>query len=97
MMGVQLQVERPGNLETTSLGAAFAAGIGAGIWTEEWVLSKHRSQPSEDNTPKGSESEGHATATHFQPAADSAQVERRYARWRKAVAKALDQDDLVDE
>ena len=34
-------MERPDNLETTALGAAYAAGIGAGIWTPEWVF-QHR-------------------------------------------------------
>lgn len=89
-----MQVERPGNLETTSLGAAFAAGIGAGIWTQEWVLSTHHSQPAED---EAMHSKSRAKATSFKPLAESAQVERRYSRWRKAVAKSLDQDDLVDE
>ena len=40
----QLPVERPPNLETTSLGAAFAAGIGAGFWTREWVLGADQGQ-----------------------------------------------------
>lgn len=31
----QVPVRRPANLETTSLGAALAAGIGAGFWTRE--------------------------------------------------------------
>ncbi|KAK9813541.1 hypothetical protein WJX73_005927 [Symbiochloris irregularis] len=92
---LQMEVERPGNLETTSLGAAFAAGIGAGVWTEEWVLSQHHAQPAEDENMR---SDKHpATAASFQPAAVSAEVERRYTRWRKAVAKSLDQDDLADE
>lgn len=32
---LQVPVRRPAHLETTSLGAALAAGIGAGLWTEE--------------------------------------------------------------
>ena len=36
----QVDVERPDNLETTSLGAAYAAGIGAGIWTHDWVMQQ---------------------------------------------------------
>ncbi len=35
---MQIPVRRPEHLETTCLGAAFAAGIGSGFWTEEWVL-----------------------------------------------------------
>ena len=39
-------MERPDNLETTALGAAYAAGIGAGIWTHEWIL-QHRTTAGE--------------------------------------------------
>lgn len=35
---LQVEVQRPADMETTSLGAAFAAGIGSGFWTAEWVL-----------------------------------------------------------
>ena len=35
---LQIPVRRPEHLETTSLGAAFAAGIATGFWTKEWVL-----------------------------------------------------------
>lgn len=38
MQPAQLPVRRPAHLETTSLGAAYAAGIGSGFWTREWVL-----------------------------------------------------------
>ena len=36
-----MTVERPDNLETTALGAAYAAGIGAKIWSMGWVM-QHR-------------------------------------------------------
>ena len=32
---LQVPVRRPAHLETTSLGAALAAGIGVGFWTAE--------------------------------------------------------------
>ncbi len=32
---LQVPVRRPAHLETTSLGAALAAGIGVGFWTVE--------------------------------------------------------------
>ena len=40
---LQVPVRRPAHLETTSLGAALAAGIGAGVWTAEeaFVDLKH--------------------------------------------------------
>ena len=41
-----MDVERPDNLETTALGAAYAAGVGAGIWTEEWVMQQRATAPA---------------------------------------------------
>ena len=36
---LQVPVSRPKNLETTSLGAAIAAGIGVGFWTPEQAFN----------------------------------------------------------
>ena len=36
---LQVPVRRPAHLETTSAGAALAAGIGAGLWTSEEAFS----------------------------------------------------------
>lgn len=92
---LQLPVERPAHLETTSLGAAFAAGIGAGVWTEDWVLQQQRCGPErDDHYPWAG---GVDQGERFQPQVDAADVASRYARWQKAVRRSLDQDDLVDE
>ena len=40
----QIPVRRPEHLETTSLGAAFAAGIAMGFWSKEWVLGSGSEQ-----------------------------------------------------
>jgi hypothetical protein len=49
----QIPVRRPENLETTSLGAAFAAGIGSGFWTREWVLhGDHEDHFADEFLPK---------------------------------------------
>ena len=37
---VDLQVERPENLETTALGVAFLAGLGTGVWSDLHALSR---------------------------------------------------------
>jgi glycerol kinase len=37
---VDLQVERPDNLETTALGAAFLAGLATGVWSDLPALSR---------------------------------------------------------
>jgi len=48
-----MPVERPKILETTGLGAAFLAGLGAGVWSstdelkETWALD-HRFDPAGD-------------------------------------------------
>ena len=45
---MQVEVRRPADLETTSLGAAFAAGIGSGWWTAQWVLGGAGQQQAQD-------------------------------------------------
>jgi glycerol kinase len=68
-------VERPEIVETTGLGAAFLAGLGAGIWDstddlrETWALDA-RFEPSGDPSARA--------------AADAA-----YSRWQEAVRRSL--------
>jgi glycerol kinase len=68
-------VERPEIVETTGLGAAFFAGLGAGIWDstddlrETWALDA-RFEPSGDPSARA--------------AADAA-----YSRWQEAVRRSL--------
>jgi len=38
LTALQLPVRRPGMIETTCLGAAYAAGIGIGFWTVEDIF-----------------------------------------------------------
>lgn len=79
---MQLPVRRPGMLETTSLGAAYAAGIGAGIWSAEWVL--HRAQDE------------HQEYTDFLPDCDAETTEGRYKKWKKAVRLSFDLAEFTD-
>ncbi|KAK9834827.1 hypothetical protein WJX81_001779 [Elliptochloris bilobata] len=79
---LQVEVRRPADLETTSLGAAFAAGIGSGFWTEEWVLGRASQKQEHD--------------TIFEPQVGPDAAEARYAKWRRAVAHSLDLDQLAD-
>ncbi len=37
---LQVPVERPQNLETTALGAAFFAGLATGVWADLGALAK---------------------------------------------------------
>ena len=85
----QIPVERPSHLETTSLGAAFAAGIGIGFWSKEWVL----------NAKKGAfdgKQAGLAEGKAWQPQLDPESNSRQYAKWKKAVALSFDLADLAE-
>lgn len=69
-------------LETTSLGAAYAAGVGTGFWEIEWVLRD-----------LASENEGF---TMFKPEANADEIQRRYQKWQKAVSRSFDLADLAE-
>ena len=71
-----LPVSRPANVETTALGAALAAGVGAGLWREEDIFLDASDDGDEDGTL-------------FQPATDAATREARYAKWADAVERSL--------
>jgi glycerol kinase len=68
---LDLEVERPDFVETTALGAAMLAGVGAGIFEGlEDAASAMR-----------------GSVRHFAPHMDAARREARLAAWRKAVAE----------
>ncbi|KAG1327104.1 glycerol kinase-like [Cocos nucifera] len=71
-------VVRPGNIETTALGAAYAAGLAVGIWSEEQVFAF-----GDD-----------AKATIFQPQLDESKRQKRSDSWCKAVSRTFDLADL---
>lgn len=79
---LQVPVRRPANLETTSLGAALAAGIGVGFWTTEEVFAdlKHGS-----------------SGTLFEPAIPRAVADRRHALWKRAVEHSFGLDELTGD
>ncbi|PAN40423.1 hypothetical protein PAHAL_7G314600 [Panicum hallii] len=71
-------VVRPADIETTALGAAYAAGLAAGVWTKEQVFSGlHK-----ENT------------TVFRPKLDEAHRKKRADSWYKAVSRSFDLADL---
>ncbi|PNW84172.1 hypothetical protein CHLRE_04g224150v5 [Chlamydomonas reinhardtii] len=80
---LQVPVLRPAFRETTSMGAALAAGLAVGFWTKEEVFS------GGDRGARG--------VTLFAPSISSNQASRRYARWNKAVERALDLADLAPD
>lgn len=87
IMGIP--VDRPQMRETTALGAAIAAGLAVGMWSEFDDLKAIR---QEDNR------------TSFNPTTTESSRDQLYAQWRKAVDRSRgwldndrDDDDNVDE
>jgi len=68
-----MPVVRPDMSETTALGAAMAAGAAEGVGV--WNLSP-------DHLP-------HITSVKYEPQIHSDESEFRFARWKKAVQKAM--------
>ena len=68
-------VERPSDIETTSRGAALAAGVGAGVWTAEEVFSPGFGSSGDVKT--------------FAPGIAGAEREQRANRWAAAVQRSF--------
>ncbi|KMZ76039.1 Glycerol kinase [Zostera marina] len=71
-------VFRPADTETTALGAAYAAGLAMGVWTEDKIFL----------------GEGKKKAKVFQPNMDEERRNNKYASWQKAVSRTFDLSDL---
>lgn len=76
----RVRVVRPANGETTSLGAALAAGVGVGLWS------------AEDAMTVGLDTDG---STVFDPGEDEAGIEAAAVKWRLAVERSLGLDILT--
>ena len=68
-------VERPRNVETTALGAAYCAAVGAGVTTPGELMGTTQSSNME--------------VTTFLPEMDQDTRSKRGARWKKAVDASL--------
>ena len=68
-------VERPADIETTSLGAALAAGVGAGVWTPEEIFSPNFGSSGSVKT--------------FSPSISAVEREQRAGRWAAAVQRSF--------
>lgn len=66
-------VVRPEDTETTALGAALAAGLGVGLWTEEDIF--------------GNEARSHG-GRRFEPEIAVEERKKRLAGWERAVEKS---------
>nr|CAD1827774.1 unnamed protein product [Ananas comosus var. bracteatus] len=71
-------VVRPADTETTALGAAYAAGLAIGLWTEEQIFAGEHKEKT----------------TIFRPKLDEAERKQRSECWFKAVSRTFDLADL---
>lgn len=72
-------VVRPADIETTCLGAAYAAGLAVGVWTEVEIFAA---------------AEEAAAATTFRPQMGEEQRRSKFESWCKAVSRTFDLADL---
>ena len=77
-----IDVERPAQIESTGLGAAYMAGITTGIWNNIEELETHRAgqtQPATDTLE----------AKVFSPQIDVDQRNQKLAQWKRAVQRVM--------
>lgn len=77
-----INVERPAQIESTGLGAAYLAGITTGMWNNVEELSANRSAQA---TLDGDPLKSHV----FSPQIDAKQRNEKLAQWKKAVQRVM--------
>ena len=77
-----IDVERPAQIESTALGAAYLAGITTGVWNNTEELEAHRSEQAKlaSNALK---------ARVFSPQINADQRNLKLAQWKKAVQRVM--------
>ena len=73
-------VIRPADIETTALGAAYAAGLAIGIWKEDYVFNTEEKLKN---------------ANVFRPLMTEELRKKKVDSWCKAVSKTFDLADLA--
>ena len=77
-----INVERPAQIESTGLGAAYLAGITTGMWNDIQEIETNR---SEQETLDGVPLKSHV----FSPQIDAKQRNEKLAQWKKAVQRVM--------
>ncbi|XP_076906575.1 glycerol kinase-like [Bidens hawaiensis] len=72
-------VVRPADIETTALGAAYAAGLAVGVWSEATIF-ENAERMKKDTT--------------FHPVLNQELRDKKWASWTKAVERTFDLADL---
>ena len=70
---------RPEDIETTALGAAYAAGLAVSVWTQDQIFATE---------------EKAKTARTFHPTLDDDLRKKKVESWCKAVERTFDLADL---
>ena len=70
---------RPADIETTALGAAYAAGLAVGVWTEEEIFASGEKSKSD---------------TTFRPQLNEELRKKKVDSWFKAVERTFGLSDL---
>ena len=78
-----IDVERPAQIESTGLGAAYLAGITTGVWNDIEALETHRSE-------QATLSSDALKASVFSPQIDADARNLKRAQWKKAVRRVMD-------
>lgn len=77
-----INVERPAQIESTGLGAAYLAGITTGMWNNIEELEANRSAQA---TPDSDPLKSHV----FSPQIDAKQRNEKLVQWKKAVQRVM--------
>ena len=73
-------VVRPVDIETTALGAAYAAGLATGVWKEEHIFNSGEKMKN---------------AKVFRPIMSEEVRKKKFESWCKAVTRTFDLADLA--
>ncbi len=81
-----IAVERPAQIESTGLGAAYLAGIAIGFWSNAEELAAHRSVQA---VGAGSPRPYLSTPCVFLPQMDTDERNRKLQQWKRAVQRVV--------
>ena len=77
-----IDVERPAQIESTGLGAAYLAGMTTGMWKDIAELATYRSA-------QAASADAVSTARVFSPQIDTNERNQKLAQWKKAVERVM--------
>lgn len=77
-----IDVERPAQIESTGLGAAYLAGIMIGLWSDVEALEAHRSTQT-------TSTDDVSTICVFSPQIDTEERNQKLEQWKRAVERVI--------